>query len=162
MIATQTKQCRTCLKYLPLDAFYRNPTAKSGYQASCKECKKQNVKKWCEANPDRVKRAKKKHHGKSWRRRKNNQMRTLYGIDVETYEKLFAEQNGLCAVCKKPETLKRGDVVVNLSLDHCHTTGKIRGLLCANCNNGMGRFKDDPALLRAAAEYLEARRVDSI
>jgi hypothetical protein len=63
--------------------------------------------------------------------------------------RLYKEQNGLCAICKRDE-----DTAGTLCLDHCHTTGEIRGLLCTDCNLGLGRFKDSPENLKAASEYL--------
>lgn len=71
-----------------------------------------------------------------------------YGISIAEYESLLKRQRGVCAVCKK-EPIKR-----RLDVDHDHRTGKIRGLLCPNCNNGLGRFLDSVLLLRAAAKYL--------
>jgi hypothetical protein len=75
---------------------------------------------------------------------------------------MLIKQNGVCAICRKPETtyrkshIKGSDPVLRrLSVDHCHTTKKVRGLLCGNCNHSIGKMKDDPALLRAAADYLE-------
>lgn len=62
----------------------------------------------------------------------------------------FAEQGGLCAICQRPESMDRA-----IATDHCHRTGLNRGLLCGSCNNGLGRFNDDPVRLRAAAEYIE-------
>lgn len=81
--------------------------------------------------------------------------RRTYGIGLREYEKMFEEQKGLCAICltegfdmMDPE---KGMIVV----DHCHDTGKIRGLLCHNCNRGIGLLQDDPENLKRALEYLE-------
>jgi hypothetical protein len=64
---------------------------------------------------------------------------------------MLSEQSGVCKICGEPcPTYKHA-----LAVDHNHTTGKVRGLLCNNCNNGLGRFRDNPQYLRAAADYLE-------
>jgi hypothetical protein len=72
---------------------------------------------------------------------------------------MLEAQGGCCAVCRKPESArnKRGELLP-LAVDHCHQTGKVRALLCSLCNKGIGLFGDDPALLRAAADYLERYR----
>jgi hypothetical protein len=72
-----------------------------------------------------------------------------YGISVEDYERLLTAQGGVCAICSKSPGRKI------LRVDHCHRSTRVRGLLCDNCNLALGLFKDDPALLRRAAEYLE-------
>jgi hypothetical protein len=72
------------------------------------------------------------------------------GVATREYLRLSKLQNNLCAVCGEPEPYGR-----KLALDHCHTTGKIRGLLCTECNQGIGKLKDRPDILRQAAEYLE-------
>lgn len=74
---------------------------------------------------------------------------------ASTYEQLFALQNGVCAICKEPEKCGR---YKTLSVDHCHETGAIRGLLCNTCNRAIGLLKDSAAALRAAADYLEIAR----
>lgn len=74
-----------------------------------------------------------------------------WGIDEGRYRSLFERQRHLCAICKRPST-KRG---YKLALDHDHATGLVRGLLCQDCNMGLGQFHDDPKRLRAAARYLE-------
>ena len=76
-----------------------------------------------------------------------------YGISPEQYEKMLASQGGGCALCGQDGSTSRGGV---LHVDHCHTNGHVRGLLCDLCNRGLGLFKDRPDLLRRAAEYLEA------
>lgn len=72
-------------------------------------------------------------------------------VTVDWYEYLLNYQNKCCAICKK--TI--GEVGKKLFIDHCHTTGKIRGLLCHNCNIGVGGFKDDIGILKSAIEYIE-------
>ena len=85
-----------------------------------------------------------------------NEIRKLkkYGVDPYWYEKKFEEQHGVCAICKKFETEKFRGKVVRLAVDHNHTTGQLRGLLCAACNRAIGLMKEDPQRLEAAARYL--------
>lgn len=78
-----------------------------------------------------------------------------FGLTLEQYYVMHDAQQGLCGCCNRPETVKRGGKTKWLAVDHCHSTGAIRGLLCVNCNNGIGRFRDDPVLLRKAADYLD-------
>jgi hypothetical protein len=77
-----------------------------------------------------------------------HELRRQYGITRDEYEALA--KNG-CQICGAPESTKR------LAVDHDHETDTVRGVLCDSCNNGIGRFSDNPQLLRRAAEYLEAR-----
>ena len=77
-----------------------------------------------------------------------------FGITLEQYDEMLATQGGVCAVCKQPEAVAREQA---LAVDHDHQPGgRVRGLLCNRCNRALGFFRDDPALLRAAADYLEA------
>ena len=73
-----------------------------------------------------------------------------YGITREAYDALYKAQDGKCAICK--QECSRGR---ELSVDHCHATGRVRGLLCATCNIALGLMEDNTALLNAAIEYLE-------
>ena len=63
---------------------------------------------------------------------------------------MLGAQNGRCAICGRPETEAGG-----LAVDHCHATGKVRGLLCTLCNTALGKFRDRTDILRAAIRYLE-------
>ena len=82
---------------------------------------------------------------------RNYQLLAKYGLTPETYEAMLAEQDGRCAICGTTEWRSRSD---HPHVDHCHDTGKVRGLLCRGCNNGLGHFGDDPDRLEAAAAYL--------
>jgi hypothetical protein len=72
----------------------------------------------------------------------------MYGLSSAELAALL-EQHSVCAICKTASWGKKGPVV-----DHDHATGAVRGILCSHCNMGLGRFRDDPAILRAALEYL--------
>lgn len=72
-----------------------------------------------------------------------------YGVTIEQYDEMLAQQNGLCAICNKTCGTGR-----NLAVDHDHATGEVRGLLCAECNTGLGKFKDSLDLLTGAMSYL--------
>ena len=79
------------------------------------------------------------------------------GITFEQYNEMLAVQDNKCAICLKIETCKdpRNDYVRRLSIDHCHITNKTRGLLCSNCNSGMGKLGDSIEHLQAAINYLK-------
>lgn len=79
------------------------------------------------------------------------QLKKQYGITPSEYDQMELEQNGLCGICKRQEYAPNKKI---LSVDHNHTTGQVRGLLCHNCNTGLGKFMDDQELLKSAIQYL--------
>ena len=85
--------------------------------------------------------------------RKHNIRR--YNMTQERYEKLLAEQGGVCAICRKFNTFR---TTPHMTIDHSHITGGVRGVLCAKCNTGLGGFRDNPELLWRAIKYLEIKR----
>lgn len=107
----------------------------------------ENTKRWQAAHPEQAAAAD--------RRRKLR----LLGTTPEEWDRLFALQGGVCAICGQPETEILRGKVRRLAADHDHLSGKARGLLCHHCNLGLGRFRDDPSLLLAAIQYLEEYRV---
>lgn len=82
-------------------------------------------------------------------------IKRTFGITLETYQRIFVAQGGVCAICKNPEKDKRNGRVKWLAIDHCHERSVVRGLLCFACNSTLGRMGENPARLRAAADYLE-------
>lgn len=78
-----------------------------------------------------------------------------YGVGVLKVRELLDGQDGVCAICKTEGFKMLEGHYSGLNLDHCHNTGKVRGLLCHNCNRGLGLFKDNADFLREAIKYLE-------
>jgi len=92
---------------------------------------------------------------REWQRRhpgynKSRILKRVYGVTLDDFNAMVVAQGGRCAICEREPSGPRG-----LHIDHDHGTGAIRGLLCNNCNNGLGRFQDNPETLMAAAEYLK-------
>lgn len=81
-----------------------------------------------------------------------------HGLTVAQYEAMFAAQDGRCVICGDPPDPNGIKSASRLHVDHDHTTGRNRDLLCCRCNQGIGYFKDDPALFHAAAAYIERHR----
>jgi len=132
-----TKYCKSCDTTKPIDDFYlRNKTSMVRH-STCKECDKKRVKE----NHDPV----------AYR---NAELQRRYGITQQDYEVMIAEQNNQCAICNATEPggrHNRGYFVV----DHCHTTGKVRKLLCHNCNTALGLVGDNTHILQSMIEYLQ-------
>lgn len=111
------------------------------------------VKRWQQANPERVnatQRARRARPDVKFRARADHLMRK-FGITIEQYDAMMAAQGGGCSLCGRP---RREDS--SLHVDHDHSTGKIRGILCFCCNNALADFQEDPALLAKAASYVTA------
>ena len=132
-----TKYCKSCDTTKPIDDFYlRNKTSMVRH-STCKECDKKRVKE----NHDPV----------AYR---NAELQRRYGITQQDYEVMIVEQNNQCAICNATEPGGRhnsGYFVV----DHCHTTGKVRKLLCNNCNTALGLVGDNTQTLQSMIEYLQ-------
>ena len=85
------------------------------------------------------------------RRERDKVLRATFGITLEDYDNKLEEQNNSCAICGRKHRL---ETQRSLAVDHCHTTGLVRGLLCMNCNTAIGHFRDDKTLLQKAIDYL--------
>jgi len=87
---------------------------------------------------------------------RGHMLKKRYGITQEQYLVMLAEQDGKCAICGREESaLSRSGKIKPLAVDHCHTTGKVRKLLCFNCNNGLGDFNDNVVSLARAIAYVK-------
>ncbi len=146
IIRVETKQCQKCKQVLSADQFHRKPGTSDGLQSFCKSCQKE----W-----QRQHRRRKLAENPEWETHQH--LMKTYGISYETYQAMEVAQNHKCAICgsEDPKTRKRiGATRSRFCVDHDHKTGKIRALLCAKCNRGIGLLGDDPIRLEAAAKYL--------
>ena len=170
MTTSDTKTCGKCKVALPLNCFFKNHRAPSGLAYKCKPCANAEVKLWRENNPEKVqgyrrnyyaantelvKARARQHHRENPEMSRNRQLKK-YGLTVADYDAMLEAQGGGCAVCRSTDcrTPKR----VRLHVDHCHTTGRVRGLLYSPCNTALGCLKDDSKLARRMATYIEVYR----
>ncbi len=136
------KTCKDCCESKATEYFYKKASAKDGHMNICKYCSGERTKKY-RRNPDVQKRL--------FQIRRKSQLKKKFGITPEEYDKMFFSQSGVCLICRKPEKQSKA-----LAVDHCHITGRVRGLLCSLCNTAIGKLDDNPKLLIRAAEYLLA------
>lgn len=160
------KRCKKCGRELPLDHFHRATGARDGRRGECIACFKAyqqaryplvreqaiaRTKAWQQANRERhleTQRARRTRPEVKARER-DAHLRRKFGITSETYDAMLAGQGGRCAICGRKPTPG-----ISLHVDHEHRTKRVRGLLCFKCNNALGDFKDDQALLLTAVDYL--------
>jgi formate dehydrogenase maturation protein FdhE len=146
------KQCTKCHAMKPLSDFYVYKTKTRARRVSrCKPCHIAVTGVYQKANRH-INRA----AGKRWRERNprgeiNHRLKFLYGITLDQYEQMFADQHGLCLICRLPEPSG-----TRLAVDHCHSTKKVRGLLCKKCNSALYILEREE-LRKAAEKYLEER-----
>ena len=123
----------------------------------CKKCNLLSVRKYQKNNPDKTKFWDKKRSNNP-KRKLYNKIRNFkkYGLTIEKYNSLLIKQNNKCAICSSEEKSKQNNGIHTrqLAIDHCHKTGKIRSLLCSQCNKGIGHFNDSIELLNRVIEYL--------
>ena len=136
----QTRECTKCKKEIFLENFYYSKNGKYRKSSRCKPC----------------------HNEYDYKSDKNSKLKKAYGITLNDYYELLSKQNNRCAICNvnnngKYRKLANGQSVA-FAVDHCHTTGKIRGLLCSDYNTGIGLLKDNVNFLESAIKYLNKNR----
>ena len=138
------KFCPKCNETKPKSDFYK---AKSGFTSYCKVCWKTYIKT-TQRKPSKEK-------------TRSYILRSKFGISFEDYMTLYNNQGGLCSICKKPLTIwaETRDYSNVACVDHNHTTGEIRGLLCNHCNTGIGLFREDLSIMKEAINYLTSKGI---
>jgi len=133
------KKCPLCGELKERSEYWKWKSRQDGLTAYCKVCFNKRNKKWSEENPDKLPTLQEK---RAYTRKKK------YGVSEEDYEQMLIIQNNSCAICNK-------EIAWEAAVDHCHITNKVRGLLCRNCNLGLGGFKDNVEIIRKAIEYVK-------
>lgn len=156
--AIKMKQCTKCKKYKENKLFSRR--GKNGFCSWCKECANEDRRRWYRENNqlqiERSKKYRKDHPDKT----KNTKLNQKYKISIEQFNAMNETQKGVCAICLRHDTYKHKKTNERpaLSVDHDHFTGKVRGLLCGNCNRAIGLFKDSIKLMESAVSYLRKHK----
>ena len=130
------KQCISCNNQKLLEDFYKDKSMPDGHTQQCKACRKARAKATHEKHKD------KRNFGRKYRHLKD-----LYGLDYKKYKTILMEQKNKCNICNCTMTKP--------VVDHNHTTGKVRSLLCQHCNSLIGFAKENKKVLKQAIKYLE-------
>jgi hypothetical protein len=134
----------------------RDQKAKSRRHYLCNiEKKKQQANAWRNNNSVKVKESRKLRYPRTRLQMMRSNLKSKYGITPEQKEEMFIAQGSCCAICKTTEPGGRW----GWHIDHCHITGKVRGVVCNRCNIALGGFKDNIELLQSAIDYLKRRIV---
>jgi len=166
------KTCSTCKQELNESMFTKETASKDGLRSQCRLCNSKYKKKYREENPDRVKEVKTRSYLKNRdsilqrnresvvkKERRRLSLLSSYGLNKEMYDSLREQQKYKCLICDTHEQdVKKGSSgsqETALHVDHCHSTNKVRGLLCTNCNTLIGKAKDNVLILHSAIKYLE-------
>lgn len=135
--ATGRRWCSACRQAKSPNQFYRDRTTLSGFGYYCKDCNRRLKRSWRRGTPE---------HQRATRRR------LQFGITVEQHTAMLTRQGGVCAICKRNCSSGKA-----LAVDHDHKTGRIRGLLCGKCNQGIGLLGDDAIGVGLALDYLNGK-----
>lgn len=142
-------KCTKCNIEKPLADFYVDKTKKLGIGSYCKQCRRSYRSKQYAANKVRDREYYRRYYEKNPTKLKEYNLK-LYGLTLDKFMQMQIEQNFCCAICMThQDNLKR-----RLFVDHCHATGKVRGLLCQSCNTMIGNAKDSVLVLQAGIKYL--------
>ncbi len=164
---SETKVCWVCGETKPIGEFYKAKGCVDGRRGDCRTCfqaarkayrlanpdvleaTRERTRKWMADNPERYAENLRRFKASGGMKRtlRKWHLKTKYGLTPERYDEMLEAQGGGCAICGKPP----GDTA--LHVDHCHETGRVRGLLCFSCNAGLGQFHHDPELLYEAMAY---------
>jgi len=139
------KTCNVCKEMKSISQFSTDQAKMDKLCGMCQACNQKRCNKWYSENK---------------LRQKNNRLKQSYGVTLEEYNRILGAQAGVCAICKLPPSGAYKSAM-SLNIDHCHTTGKIRGLLCNKCNSGIGFFQESVELTAKATEYLGKGDSDS-
>jgi len=145
------KMCNKCGEEKPLIDYHKNKNKKDGLHTICKTCNLKGSRQHRLANPEYMKQYSKQYAIDNVDQLKHKSLKKNYNITLEDYNTMLFQQNGKCAICGTHHT----KLSKSLAVDHCHTIGQVRGLLCIKCNRAIGMLNDDPKLLKSALKYLK-------
>lgn len=143
--------CTKCEIEKEESEFRSRTTSKTGYQYWCKQCENEANKARYIPKPKKEKEPKEINKEEVAAKAKERMLKSRYGLSLEEYEAMYSAQNKCCAICSKELPLGG---TKGLYVDHSHTTGVVRGLLCSGCNSAIGKLKEDRDIFERAMKYL--------
>lgn len=147
LLTLSSKKCTCCNEVKPTTEFTKKKIGeKCGFSSQCKACIYKKRKEYRLDNPE------------EYNRIKRNQNLRKYGLTFEDQEGMLREQNYKCAICGQEIFLFGSSQKLIAHVDHDHKTGKVRGLLCKECNSGLGKFRDNTEYLFIAISYLKKNK----
>lgn len=146
-IPPKSKRCPTCGQTKPASEFAKDTARPDGMSSRCRLCRKRSDDLY-RMKPETRQRERAYRASEQGRQVERRKRCRRFGLSVDDYEQMLAEQLGVCAICGAAPEGKR------LAIDHDHQTGRVRGLLCTFCNIALGGFRDSPELLGRAISYL--------
>jgi hypothetical protein len=144
------KKCCTCKKIKTIESFPKDKHNPDGYNYQCKKCRS----KWKKANINYFRNYSIKNRLKIKIGQQSATLKLKYNLSLEAFNRMLQEQNGVCAICGKPETRICRGSLCSLSVDHNHETGKIRELLCSNCNVMLAKCDESIEWLDKIKNYI--------
>jgi len=144
------KICKTCKTERPLQEFRRYSKHRAGLKPNCIYCLRSANRSYYNNNTLKCNEACKRHYKQNPEYYKNKDLKKKFGISLEEWNQMFANQQGRCLICN----IHSDDLYKSLAVDHCHSTGAIRGLLCEPCNLAIGLLKENINSLKGAINYL--------
>ena len=144
------KYCKKCKQVKDSSDFNKDASKYDGLHTTCRACECLQHKQSRKKSPEKARLRSRIWHHKNPDKAKNNALKRKFGLTIEAYKALLVKQHNNCAICgiSGDETSRK------FAVDHCHHTSTIRGLLCDNCNKGLGMFKDSINNLEKAISYL--------
>lgn len=151
-----SKNCQKCKEVKDTSEFHKNRAKHDGLCGYCKACREKERRStpafrakrralWSRnRDEDNV-------THRNWKRlQRIGDLRRKYGMTLEDYDELYRRQDGACAICKEPFEAH----AIHTHVDHCHSTGRVRGILCRGCNQGIGAFKEKDTIMESAIRYI--------
>jgi hypothetical protein len=163
------KCCNACGELKPLEQYYNAPGMRDGRRGDCIDCNKAakrerharnaevyraRARQWAADNPERRAAYQREYRSRPdvKRRARDAYYRRTHGISADDFDRMLAEQHGRCAICGRAPEREAA-----MHVDHDHVDGHVRGLLCIDCNQGIGKLREDPSILLRAVVYLRQR-----
>lgn len=138
------KRCTVCNVNKTLESYYKLRGSRDGHSYRCKDCDNSARQKWTERNPERARLSARSRY-----------LKCTYGLTLKEYNNILKSQGYRCGICRSNTNEREGFNGTSFSVDHCHDSGKVRGLLCNQCNRGLGMLGDTVGDLKKALKYLE-------